>query len=268
MKKILKENIIDKFPTSERGKRKALHSLMNDWVHKVSKCEIKYRGKGKKYSGIDCFSSDGFFPNYYNQDIKVLFIGREARKFDQEQDFIERFVREFKTENFNEKIFWRRVLKVIYGISNCGKIQFKDVISATEISRKISVSNNLSFAIMNFSKFYNESIDAEKADYKLINKFIEESELDKRNYFFEELELLNPDIIITANLWNGKIKDEYLNTCFNSPKKISKGKKIDIFEMKLNNKDVTMIDTFHFSCPGSDKLCYYDPIMKYIKGIK
>jgi hypothetical protein len=263
----MQDNIVDRFPKNEKEKRKKLHSIMKDWARKVSKLEIKYRGDRKKYVGIECFGPDGFFPNYYNQKIKVLFVGREARRFELEYDFIERFIREFKTENFNTKIFWRRILKILYGIYMHGEIKFEEIISATEIARIVSAPKELSFAIMNLSKIYNESNDAAKADYKLINNFLKESRLDDRNFFYEEIELLNPNLIITANLWNGKIENEYLNKCFNNPIKIKEGSKANLLEMQLHNKKINIIDVYHFSKPGSDRDYYYNPVMKLYKKI-
>ena len=105
-----------------------------------------------------------------------------------------------------------------------------------------------------------------------IDRFLKDSELDKRNFFNEELEILSPDVIITANLWNGLIKEEYLNLClpesnFQKTKNIIHNREsiAEYGKYNLNDKIIDFIDLYHFSTPGkSDKYCYYNPVMKIL----
>ena len=95
---------------------------------------------------------------------------------------------------------------------------------------------------------------------------------DKTNFFQKELELLNPDIIITANLWeHGLFNEEYLDLCL--PKtNFSKGKNViydgesvaEYGKYNLNGRDIDYIDLYHFSAKKSDKYCYYNPVMKIL----
>lgn len=62
-------------------------------------------------------------------------------------------------------------------------------------------TNNFGFAVMQLSKYSNDSDEGSIRNVEMMNRFLEDSELDKRNFFMEELSLLDPDIIITANLW-------------------------------------------------------------------
>ncbi len=62
-------------------------------------------------------------------------------------------------------------------------------------------TNNFGFAVMQLSKYSNDSDEGSIQNVEMMNRFLEDSELDKRNFFMEELSLLDPDIIITANLW-------------------------------------------------------------------
>ncbi|MDR2069628.1 MAG: hypothetical protein LBP71_07155, partial [Spirochaetaceae bacterium] len=92
---------------------------------------------------------------------------------------------------------------------------------------------------------------------------------EKRNYFQEELTLLDPDIIIAANLWGGKVERQYLDLCFgekarenpvgyypnkNSPNGI-------LYEFELNGKKIKLIDLYHFSRFGvCDQDYYFSPV--------
>jgi hypothetical protein len=60
---------------------------------------------------------------------------------------------------------------------------------------------------MEMSKYSNDNDD----DTELTGAFFEHSHLQNRNFFREELSLVDPDLVITMNLWDGKIAGEYLD---------------------------------------------------------
>lgn len=72
-------------------------------------------------------------------------------------------------------------------------------------------NNHYGFAIMNISKYSNYADNGATADFHLINQFLKDSDLRKRNFIREEITLLEPDIIIAANLWESKICKESHN---------------------------------------------------------
>ena len=120
---------------------------------------------------------------------------------------------------------------------------------------------------MNISKYSNDSENSATADYDLINRFLADSNLTKRNFIREEIELLDPDIIITANLWDTKIKQEYLELVFPTGDfeevKSSKNEAI-LYDFQFNQKKIKFIDAFHFSARGSDEGKFYEPIMNLL----
>ena len=262
----MKDNIIKYFPENEIENRKKILSLMADWNKEISKKgKIVFFDDNKEYSPGDYFYLDGFFPNYYNQDIMVLFIAREARGVSG-LDFIGKSLTDFKNDaKINGSIFWRRVFYMLYGIRTRGKKDFFDIPYPYDFVKEIDKNNNYGFAFMNISKYSNDREDGgKKADKELINQFLEDSNLDERNFFREELEILDPDVIITANLWDGKINEEYLKKCFNEIKSIKSIEGANLSTMALNKKNVKLIDLYHFSMPGSDKDYYYDPVIKLL----
>jgi len=77
--KLIKEEI-ELFHGIEEPKRLLLNKLMDDWKSEISiKPPILFHDDNKTYNTIDYFGTDGFFPNYFNQNTKVLFKGRESR---------------------------------------------------------------------------------------------------------------------------------------------------------------------------------------------
>jgi hypothetical protein len=125
------------------------------------------------------------------------------------------------------------------------------------------------FAMMNISKYSNEAKDGAKADKVLMNDFFEHAHLENTNYFQKELELLDPDIIITSNLWKeGIIAPQYLDLCFDPKKRIQIDEIPDVATlsiMLINGKVVKLVDLFAFSAPGRlENEYYYTPIKKLL----
>jgi len=167
--------------------------------------------------------------------------------------------------NINSSTFFRRLLYIVYGIRNKGKIAFPDIPYANEITEEMIETKNFGFALMNVSKYSNDRKDGAKSDVKLINRFLEDSELGKRNFFLEEIELLEPDIIITANLWDGKIESKHLSLLFPNVSLIrSIENRVNYYKMNYNGRVYDIIDLWHFSMPGSDKDFFYDPVMEIV----
>jgi hypothetical protein len=263
----MKDPILKYFKGNELDKREMINSLMYDWKKEVKK--NRENAKGKK---ADChFNGDGFFPGYYNQKKKILFVGREARwvaSGPYPEDYIANFINWFKhNDDHNNKSFTRHLLYMTYGLKNNGIIKFKDVKGKTAngIAKEMVKENDYGYAMMNVSKYSNEKDNGAVADKNLINRFLEHSPLNERNFFQEELAILEPDIIITGNLWDGKIDENYLDLCFGKMKKTKeiKGKAIQ-YEIGILQRKVKLIDIYHFSSRYSDKEYFYDPIMKLV----
>jgi hypothetical protein len=206
----MKDAIVSLFSGDEIQKRQQIAALMSDWKSEIaSKDRSEYFGEEDPLS---YFVSDGFFPGYFNQKTKVLFSGRETR-YDEKSDWIQCRIDDYKnTNNQNNKGFTRNLLNIVQGIKGNGQIKFNDLIKPNDYAKELSDSNNYGFAFMNISKYANWKDDS-RADFDFINTFLEDSNLEKRNFFHEELEILDPDIIITMNLWDGNIDRKYLDLC-------------------------------------------------------
>ena len=186
----MEDNISSFFSGDEIQKRRQIVSLMEDWKYEIARnYDPEYWEKENPISD-SYFISDGFFPGYYNQEIKVLFIGREPRFMYEEGDWVHYMIKHFETDNQNNKILARCLLYIVYGIKNKGKLEFEDVKRETAdgIAKKIK---DLGFAFMDLSKYSNCN-DKPDADYDLIKQFLKDSNLEKTNYFQKEIENIEP----------------------------------------------------------------------------
>lgn len=261
-----------KYNAEEKLKNNQLDALMNEWVAELSKNpEPINNGDKSKTTASACFAKDGFFPGYFKQTRKVLFISRETRKIGG-YDFRDT-TKEFFEEDFNNSNnFWRHILYIAYGIKTEGKYTFEELQTAVDIKNEMFDSNDFGFATINISKYSNDDQNNWQTNIGLANRFLKDSNLEKTNFFQRELDILNPDIIITANLWeSGLFEGEYLDLCL--PKaNFSKGKNIkyngesvaEYGKYNLNGRTIDYIDLYHFSAKKSDKYCYYNPVMKIL----
>lgn len=248
----------------EIQKRAELKKLFGDWKKVISKKPpITFEDNGEDYATTEYFHIDGFFPRYFSAKHKVLFIGREARYI--YEDYILATLNYFEETSPTKHKFWRNLFYLNYGIQHDGKVDFGDVPSADEIL----ANKDFCFALANISKYNNDSENGATANVSLINRFLEDSELKKRNFLREEIELLEPDVIITANLWNEKISSENLGLVF-PPEDFDEGTpaKNDsaiLYNFKFNGRTIPQIDTFHFSArTKKEDEDFYTPVMKLL----
>lgn len=262
----MRNNVIFK-DSREIQKRKQIHSLFADWKCQISKkAPIVFKDDGKEYQTTEYFNCDGFYPGYFSQKIKILFIGRESRDASG-CDRVEADIKFLKTFSANSSAYWRRILFIVEGIKNEGNIKFEDLPYADDILDKMFKENDFGYAFMNISKYSNDSVTAGTADFDLINRFLLDSELDKRNFLREEIKLLDPDVIITSNIWGGKINDSLLSKVFPKKDLIYNANKstvnvAEVHDFNFDGKHIPLIDLYHFSSPGSDEDGYYNPVMK------
>ncbi|GHT50793.1 hypothetical protein FACS1894102_6490 [Spirochaetia bacterium] len=159
----------------------------------------------------------------------------------------------------------RRMLIIAYGIQADCNVPFESI-NAQELCALAGTQKGFSFALMEISKYSNENNDGDNADTELMKSFFEHSQLEKRNFIQEELSLLNPDIVITMNLWDGKIAEQFLQLALGDVPFIdlphpSAARR----SVVINGRKVPLIDMYHFSARKSDKDDYYDPMMEIAK---
>jgi hypothetical protein len=257
----MKDSIAQYFTGIETEKRKTLFALMEEWHESLA---------DKEY--VEYFYTDGFFPNYYKQ--KVLFVGREARWITSggdnivDGDYIGTALGWFKTGIKNNSAFWRHILNMVQLFKNDGRIEFDQLKSANDCAKEMVEKDDYGFAVMNISKYSNDTEGGGKADCDYINQFLEDTQLEKHNYFQDELKILDPKYIITANLWECGIDHKYLDLCFGKIKQLSayppESPEAKLYEMDLDGKKIKLVDVYHFSSTKPDKESFFTPLKELL----
>ena len=251
----------------ENEKQKELNKLFSDWANHIStKEDIVFQDDNISYPPLTYFTTDGFFPGYWQQKTKILIIARETR-YNAGQNIITNTINNWKEGKYlpTNNSFWGKIIDLIYGIQNQGIIPFEKLPKTTDIAQNMIKSNNYGFAFMEVSKYSNDSDTGGSKDKKLINQFLIDSELQKRNFIAEEIDILEPNLILTANLWDGTINNFDFESTFENWEVIKDiPRKAILYETTIHGKKYRLIDLYHFSAVLSEKEYFYEPVMNLL----
>lgn len=208
------------------------------------------------------FVSDGFYPGYTNQKVRVLFVGRESYQMGGD-DYIEEIYPRFLTNDFNgwtlnRYKFFATQFYLAYGF-NHGFPEWNSIPWASELAKDMTKPDGTSFAFMNLSKFTNWSEGDWKTNWELVAASIRSGKDD--DFLAREASVLSPDVVCTMNIAGGF--GDLLGEIKYLPESCE-GNDIAIHEIKLRNgRIIPLIDMWHFSAPGkSQSNAYYNPIRK------
>ena len=249
----------------------SLYNLENELElnDKLSKLFLEWKGTLKdqqfeKNYTEDDFIRDGFYPFYTKQSKKILFIGREALGLKGKNSYIYEIFKAYKNKRIGNKYINRHqfhslMFKLTYSICK-GEYTWDKIPKPDALTKEFGSPDGISFAFMNISKFANRSKNW-TADTKLINSFITASK--NGDYINREIELLNPDIIITMNFDDNKLSlvgqdrtKDLKNSTVN----------VDFYDFELNGKSIVLADMWHFSAPGkSPEKNYWAPLLEGLK---
>lgn len=246
------------YPQSEKEKLGQIEALFKKWYK-------NFKGKKfvKNYTADDMIF-DGFYPYYFSQKRKILFIGRESYWADR-SNYISYMFDAYKKKyigdkHINKYPFHRRMMYVAYGLNN-SFVEFQKIPCADEIAEQFGTSTGVSFAFMNISKFSNESENT-NSDLELIDSsFIASSNKDD-NFILKEIDILEPDIVITMNL--GTIEKM---SALGKLSELFQSEQVYAFKFNTKSKDkILLLDTFHFSAwYKSEEKDYYLPVVEAVK---
>jgi hypothetical protein len=264
------------FPSYEYAKRRALCALMDDWKREVSTAQVLYRHDGKYYPGDTYFCADGFYPNYFSQKKRILFIAREAVDLSG-CDYIPVMLQAYQENNVggksvNAALFHARLMYLAYGILQGKKIPYDELPKASRITVDFGVHiRGVSFAFMELSKYSNDNADAgSHCDTQLMLSFLRDSHLEKRNFVREEIKLLEPDVILTMNLWGCGIPAGILESALGRITEIdsqSYQPYATLSTLTVNRKQIPLIDLFHLTSRKSTETAVYEPVMQIMQRI-
>jgi len=237
---------------------------------------------------VKVINSDGFYPYYTHQKVKVLFIGKESLGLDG-KNYIEALIygiqkndprghKDWNEKHPNDKWakvmtnnsdpFHSKMLYIAYGLNN-GNCSYKDMPWASDIGKNLfskaeginylQGEPGVSYAFMNYSKFDNPSENAYCADRYRMQTFSDMVKRSGVNWFEKQISLLDPDIIIDMN-----INREYVNNLGSkSVEWVQYGENLSVGYLSIAEKKYLLFETWHFSCPGMGfEKKYYLPIIE------
>jgi hypothetical protein len=244
------------YPPDEIPKLTLMENLFREWHLHFSGLDAAFQ----KHKADDMVF-DGFYPHYFSQKKRILFVARESRDISgfNYLDLLYQAYRETKRigdQHLNVNKFHSRMLYVAYGIVN-GVQRWKDIPYATKIGDTFAELNGLSFAFMNISKFSNEDVTW-PSDWSVINASHKHS-TQGRNFNLEAVTILEPHIVITMNLGNkidslGRLSQIHSSDLAKS------------YWLDCNGHRSLLVDTWHFSAPNKkDVADFYTPILDAIR---
>lgn len=251
------------YPEDEREARARLEALFVEWT-----AALKEHLPPDRASLAAGLVYDGFYPHYFRQKPRILFVGRECLGLAgcDYLDVILTAYRICKTigtnsgpRSLNRAFFHARMLHISWGIlkgyADGSFPKWGDIPWATEIGTDFATETGISFAFMNLSKISNEG-EGWPADWPQILAAVTAS----GNFIEREIELLSPHVVISMNLGDlvtGKgevlshVKEEHLCR----------------YRMRFGRHECLLLDTFHFSAfTKRHVMHFYDPICVAIRN--
>lgn len=242
------------FPDFEHEQLSALNKLFSTWYN--SAAQISF-GNNRT---ADDIVFDGFFPYFSAQSCKVLFIGRESLGLTGDH-YLDLLYACYKAKrlgdkSLNQSQFHALMLRISYGLNhNC--CSWGEIPAANEIAKIFATAAGTSFAFMNLSKFSNES-DNYQADWALIDSFTKNFANKSENYFNKQIEIINPDIIVTMNL-------EQRLQALGELSLLKYAPEAGYFTLKCADRNILLMDLHHFSAVKAHEKTFYSPILKGLK---
>lgn len=246
------------YPLFELGLKSQIDELNTEWYEFI-----------KQHNGslAELYVSDGFYPYYTEQKIKILFIALEGRGLAGD-DYIETIYKAYHKgfvggKRLNQYQIHARMLRFAWGILH-GSPLFDTLPNAEEIGKDFGTLTGISYAFMNLSKISNETecYSPDKKS-KSIENFLSISSHHKSNLFAKEISILNPDLIIGMN--HG-VKYKYVGKLSNQHW-FGSAQQVCLQKLTTDYGEYNLIDTFHFAAPKKNKIDFYDPIKEAIKTI-
>jgi len=247
------------YPEDEKPKLVKLGDLFRDWHQHFADNEHAL----EKHKA-DEMVFDGFYPHYFHQQKKILFVGKESRQISGSNymDIIYDAYRNGKyigDQHLNANWFHKRLIYIAYGLNN-GMPQWQDIPTADKIGDTFGDADGLSFAFMNISKLSNES-DNYVADMPVI-RVAHTLSTQGRNFIQEEVEELEPDIIITM------FPEDMLNLLdsLGPLTLIHESEMANSYWLQCGCRRVLLVNTAHFAYGKRDDIDgFYAPICDAIR---
>jgi len=244
------------YPDNEKPKLDLLENLFRDWHQHFANTDST---TGKHLADDMVF--DGFYPHYYSQRKRLLFVGWESVDIAGSHyiDILHRCYRETKRigdRHLNQSAFHYRMFYAAYGILN-GMPSWQEIPPADKIGDTFGEPDGLSFAFMNISKLSNQK--GWPADHGAIDAACALS-TQPRNFIQEEVAILEPQVVISMTKRRGdKIASLGQLTS------IHVSDQAHSYWLVSGGHRSLLINTWHFSAHKPDIEGFYAPICDEIR---
>lgn len=239
------------YPADELTHLEKLNKLFEDW----HACFAASAAQLDKHLP-DEMVCDGFYPHYFKQKRRILYIGRESRQISG-LNYLEVLYPAYRTgkkiggRSLNADKVHSRMLRITHGLLN-GTPDWSSIPPASDIGDTFGTEAGISFAFMNLSKLSNEAAEWQ-SDWPAIEAAHRLSS-ESRRFSEAEIAILQPDIVITMNL------DEKLES-LGTLERIESQESLTAWWLDSASHRSLLIDTFHFSAWNKDDVRdFYGPI--------
>lgn len=242
------ENLTVVYPPKEKELKKKLDALMQEWP----KCIASEQDR-------KAFCSDGFYPFYAYQKIKILFVGQESYGLG-EHNYIAVFNNLYHSgflddnKSINMSKFHSRMFYVAYGILR-NFPEWEVVPYPYACRTDIFTKDGISFAFMNISKISPEKY--RPTNWSDVMRSVHEGAANIR----EEMKLLAPDIVITMHLMKRR-RGKIASALFDKWDEVDcTDPNVHVYWATNASKKMLVLDAWHFSARNKKTFeCYYQPI--------
>lgn len=247
------------FPENEQGRREELNELFSEWRSAMIEAF-----PDDKRSLAEGFVWDGFYPYYFSQPLKILFVGKESLGL-AGCDYLEEILNAYRvtkaigSHHLNVHKFHSRLLYVAHGLLN-GYPEWGSIPYADQIGETFATADGISFAFMNISKLSNQSKNWQ-ADAGLMGASVGASR-SARRFIQDEIALLAPDLVISMNL------GPFLNDLGSRDCEVH-GRNVDRCLLTSSNHKSVLLDAWHFSyLKVKDNEGIYLPICEAVEAAR
>ncbi len=242
------------FPDCEQSKLDDLNRLFIDWKNEMERVDEQHPDLPNLANGM---VFEGFYPHYFSSRKKVLIVGREARDLEGHNylDVLHKCYREelmIGESHLNQSRFHSMMIYLAHELQRGEMRKWDDVPMASDLTGQFAVEYGFSFAFMNLSKVSNDTTDW-GSHWGVIDHFLKTS-TQSRNFLAEQINILQPDLIITMNLEHrldflGEVGDMQWST------------DVTRWEYRSTERPIPLFDTWHFASPSkSPESRIYEPL--------
>jgi hypothetical protein len=266
----LSKEHLENYTQAEQNKINQLDELFDKWEDNIDENMKNNDFEGKR----PFFVRDGLFPHFTDKKCKILFIGRESlSKSESDLTIIDKYKINNPIDNENKTLNqdpYRRIPFYLSYALQHNSDNYENFPSASEIAEKAFTENenSISFALMNVSKFSNDSETSANVDKDLMMNFWFNSFNQNIDFFKEELKIIQPDIIITCDLgginyWPNLLDEDYKTADITFEEDILPING-DVYEIHIDGIShvVPVIDSYRFSARKPIKKCFVEPLIR------